>query len=71
MDKEYLKQAAKAVEETLPDNHSFIIMAVPNGNDEGARVSYISSMKRESAIGVIKTILFQWGEKANWMKHIK
>jgi len=71
MDKEYLKLAAKAVEEKLPDNHGFILLVAPFGEGENNRLAYISSMRREDAVNVMKEWLIQAGADDDWMKHLK
>jgi hypothetical protein len=70
-DKEYLKEAAKAVEAKLPDNHGFILLVVPYGGASEHRLNYISSMRREDAINVLKEWLIKASGKEDWMKHIK
>lgn len=70
-DREYLKEAAKAIDAKLPDNHGFILMAVPLGEDKERRLTYISSLKREDAINVLKEWLISCGAEEDWMKHIK
>lgn len=70
MDKEYLKLAAKAIQEKLPDHHGFILLAVPcEGGDQ--RLKYISSLRREDAIKVLKEWLINASGEEEWMKHIK
>ena len=70
MDKEYLKIAAQAVQDKLPDHHGFILLAVPFDGGDG-RLKYISSLKREDAINVLKAWLIQASGEEEWMKHIK
>lgn len=70
MDKQYLQLAAKAVQEKLPDHHGFIFMAVPMEGGDG-RLKYISSLKREDAINILKEWLIKCGHAEDWMKHIK
>jgi len=69
-DKRYLQLAAEAVHDKLPDHHGFILMAVPFEGGDG-RLKYISSLKREDAITVLKEWLINCGHKEDWMKHIK
>jgi hypothetical protein len=69
-DKQYLKEAAKAVNAKLPDNHGFILMAMPFNTKE-ARLAYISNMDRADAINVLKEWLMNCGHEEDWMKHIK
>ena len=68
-DKQYLQQAIQAAKEKLPDGHEVIVISV-SANTPNPRVFYTASMERESAVLVLKTLLFQWGEKENWMEHI-
>lgn len=70
MDKEFLQIAAQAVQDKLPDHHGFILMAVPFEGGDG-RLKYISSLKREDAIKVLKEWLIQASGEDEWMKHIK
>lgn len=69
-DKEYLNLAAKAIDACLPDHHGFILLAVPfKGGDQ--RVKYISNLKREDAIKVLKEWLIVCSGEEEWMKHLK
>lgn len=70
MDKEYLKTAAKAVEDKLPDNHGFILLVALFGDADGRRLVYISSMERTTAIAAMKEWLIKAGAAEDWMKHI-
>ena len=70
MDKEYLKEAARAVEAKLPDNHGFILLVAPFGEGENNRLTYISSMNRADAINVLKEWLVKASGEEEWMKHI-
>lgn len=67
-EKTYIQEAAKAVEQLLPDNHGFIVISVPLGT--GGKLSYVSSMERADAIKTLKEFLFRVGEQEEWMKHI-
>lgn len=71
MDKEYLKEAAKAVEAKLPDNHGFILLVAPFGEGANNRLAYISSMRREDAINVLKEWLIKASGPEEWMRHIQ
>ena len=70
-DREYLKEAARAVEAKLPDNHAFLLLVAPFGEGENNRLTYISFMRREDAINVLKEFLLKCGAAEDWMKHIK
>lgn len=69
MDKEFMKLAARAMQEKLPDHHGFVVLVAPFG--EGGRLLYTSNIERESAIALVKEWLFMMGEKGDWMKHIQ
>lgn len=71
MDKEYLKEAARAVESKLPDNHGFILLVAPFGEGENNRLAYISTMRREDALNLLKEWMLKAGSAEDWMKHIK
>lgn len=70
-DKDYLREAAKAVEAKLPDNHGFILLVAPFGAGANNRLTYISSMQRADAINVLKEWLISASGKEEWMQHIK
>ena len=70
MDKEFLKEAARAVEAKLPDGYGFILLAAPYGPGEH-RLVYLSSMRREDAIATLKEWLIKCGSEEDWMRHIK
>jgi len=70
MDKEYLKLAAEAVNAKLPDNHGFILLVAPFGEAENSKLVYISTMRREDAINVLKEWLIKASGEEEWMKHI-
>lgn len=69
MDKDYLREMAKAVEAKLPDNHGFIVFAFPFG--AGGRMFYMSNAERKDAINALKEWLIQTSGEEEWMKHIK
>lgn len=71
MDKEYLKEAAKAVHAKLPDHEGFILMAIPFNGQGDNRLKYISNLDRADAINVLKEWLIQASGEEEWMKHIK
>lgn len=70
MEKEYLKEIAKIVDSKLPDNHKFILISAPIGDDPGRVLSYISNMERESVLNVLKEWLIKCGAEEDWMKQI-
>jgi hypothetical protein len=69
MNKQYLNEAAKAIDANLPDTHGFILLAVPR--DADGRLNYISNLDRTDAINVLKEWLIKCGAEEDWMKHIK
>ena len=71
MDRDYLKEAARAVDAKLPDNHGFILLVAPFGEGENNRLAYISSMTRATAIACLKEWLIKSRGEEEWMKHIK
>ena len=71
MDKAYLKEAARAVEAKLPDNHGFILLVAPFGAGENNRLTYISSMQRADAVNLLKEWLIRASGEEEWMTHIK
>ena len=69
-DKEYLNEAAKALEAKLPDHTGFIVFAVPFEGGDG-RLKYISNIRREDAINLLKEWLLKCSAEEDWMKHLK
>ena len=69
MDKDYMREAAKAIEAKLPDKHGFLLLVAPFGAD--GRMFYVSSMVLETALNLMKEFLLNSGESEEWMKHIK
>lgn len=71
MDREFLEEAAKAVGAKLPDNYGFILLAAPFNGEGDGRLVYLSTMKREDAIVVLKEFLIKASGEEEWLKHIK
>lgn len=71
MNREFLTEAAKAIDARLPDNYAFILLAAPRGNEGDGRLVYTASMRREDAINVMKEFLLKCGAAEDWMRHIK
>lgn len=71
MDREYLREMARLLEAKLPDNHGFILLTFPFGDDPGNRLNYTSNARREDAINVLKEFLIQAGHAEDWMKHLQ
>lgn len=71
MNREFLQKAADAVKAKLPDNYAFLLLASPFGNEGDNRLVYVSNMRREDAINVLKEFLIKCGAAEDWMQHIK
>lgn len=71
MDKEYLRTMAHTVASHLPDNHGFILLTFPFGDDPGQRIHYVANCDRSDAINALKEFLIKAGAEEDWMKHIK
>jgi hypothetical protein len=71
MDREYLKDAARAVQAKLPDNTGFILLTFPFNGEGDNRLAYISNAQRTDAINALKEWLLKCGATEDWMKHIK
>jgi hypothetical protein len=71
IDREYLREMAKVLESKLPDNHGFILLAFPFGDDPNQRLIYTSNARREDAINALKEFLIKAGAAEDWMKHIQ
>ena len=71
MDREYLKEAARAVQAKLPDNYGFILLAFPFHGEGDNRLVYISNAQRTDALNAMKEWLLKCGAAEDWMRHIK
>lgn len=69
MDKNYLADMAKTLQDRLPDNHGFILLAFEFS--PGGRLYYTANCDRVDAINCLKEFLIQAGAEEDWMKHIK
>lgn len=69
--------AMKAAEAHIPVEASAMLFVaeteeMPDGNKKVAQIRYVGSkINREDAIRLMKTWLFEQGEKEAWMEHIK
>lgn len=70
-DKEYLREMCKIVANKLPDNHGFILLAFPFGNDPHGRMIYASNADRRDVVNALKEWLITAGAEEDWMKHLK
>ena len=71
LDKDYMKEAARALESKLPDNHGFILFVTSFNSTPNERLYYVSTICREDAIATVKEWLIKAGAEEDWMKHIK
>lgn len=71
LDKNYMQEAARIIESKLPDNHGFILLVAPYGDDPSQRLFYVSTMDRACAINVLKEWLIKASGEEEWMKHLK
>jgi hypothetical protein len=73
LDREFLQEAATALHAKLPDNWGFIVLAAPQTGtvpEAQQRVVYVSNLKREDAINVLKEWLIKASGPEEWMQHI-
>ena len=70
LDKDYLREMAKLLDSKLPDNHGFILLTFPFGNDPGSRVTYTSNANRKDAINAMKEFIITAGGQEEWLKHL-
>lgn len=71
MDKQYLREMADVLKAKLPDNHGFILITFPYGDDPGSRMTYASTAERKDCLNVLKEFLLRNDAAEDWMKHIK
>ena len=72
MDRDFLQQAAQAVADKLPDNWGFVLLAAPFGeHTDPTRAVYVSTVKREDAIALMKEWLLKCSGPEEWLKHLK
>lgn len=70
--RETLQAACRAANGQLPDTHGFILLVAPFGDGTGeCEAQYASSMSRDDAIKILKTLLFRWGVNEEWMNNLK
>lgn len=71
MDKQYLREMADVLKAKLPDNHGFILITFPYGDDPGQRMTYTATAERKDCLNVLKEFLLRNDAAEDWMKHIK
>ena len=69
-DKEYLREMCKILAAKLPDNHGFILLAFPFGEDPGNRMIYASNADRKDVVNALKEWLIKAGAGEDWMKNL-
>lgn len=70
-DKEYVRKLAKRLKNDLPDDHGFLLLTFPFGENKDSKVHYTANCNREDAIKMLKNFLHRMGEEEAWMKHVK
>lgn len=70
LDKQYLREMADVLKAKLPDNHGFILLTFPYGDDPGGRLTYTSTARREDALSAMKEFMLKAGAHEDWMKHL-
>jgi len=71
LNRQFLQDTAELVKARLPDNYGFIVMASPFNKQGDERLVYISNIKREDAINMLKEWLIKCSAHEDWMKHLK
>lgn len=60
--KQYLQLIAEEINKRLPDNHGFILLAVPYSEDSSTKtINYVSNCQREDAIRLIRRFVVEQG----------
>lgn len=60
--KEYLELIAQEISKRLPDNHGFILLAVPySGNGNERTINYVSNCQREDALRLLDRFMVKMG----------
>ena len=70
-DKDYMRTMAVRVKQALPDNHGFLLLTYPFGDDPNGKVTYTATCNREDGIKLLKEFLFKIGQVEDWMQHVK
>ena len=69
--KQYLQDCAEEIAKRLPDNHGFILLTFPFGQQVNARIGYVSNARREDAINALKEWLIKASGPEDWMRNIQ
>jgi hypothetical protein len=73
-DAHYMQAAAEVVDEMIPDGHGFILFVAPyRSKEDGSKGTcrYVSTIKRESVVNLLKEWLIKSSGEEEWMRHIK
>lgn len=70
LDKNYLREICQLIDAKLPDNHGFILLTFPLGDDPNGRVTYASNGQRQDCVNAMKEFLIRTGNEEDWMKHL-
>lgn len=71
LDRDALGFAAQTLSQLIPAGHGFILMVMPTDGHPEARLSYVASIDRKSAIGVLKEWLIRASGEEDWMKNLE
>lgn len=60
----FLRDACKAIDALLPDNHGFVLLVAPLTAQPGPNdyVRYAASVQRGDAANMLKDLLKHWGQ---------
>jgi hypothetical protein len=67
--RDHMQKIARAVDEMLPQNWGFFIMAYPF-SDEPGRMNYISNGKREDVLKLMAEFIEKSKNPNDWAKHV-
>jgi hypothetical protein len=67
--REQMQKLARGVQEELPPDWGFIIMAFPI-NDPLGRLNYISNGNRDAVLKLLKEFLYRNKDSGAWNKHL-
>ena len=70
MNKESLQVVGTEVVKRIPDNHGFILLTFPFGEDPRNRCNYVSNADRMDAINAMKEFIIKCGAEEDWMKDL-
>ena len=69
IDPQLIQLLSHVVDRHLPENCGFILIVAPyNKKGDDVQVDYTATVSRESAVAILKSMLFRWGINEEWMK---